>query len=141
MQLTINVNGELVRKGLQDLSAEVPKIGRQQIRTVLNRVVRRQQAYPSERTGQTYHRTGNLFSHWRIEEVANGYQIGNTAQRKGRAYGKFVQGDAYGTGQAWMHKGRWQLFRDVTEEELLKLPDEILKEIMMVARREEFEVT
>ena len=85
MRLTVGVEGEIVRKGLQNLSAEIPKIGRQQIRTVMNRIVRRQQAYPAERAGQKYRRTGNLFSHWKIEEVRNGYQLSNTAKRNGQS--------------------------------------------------------
>jgi hypothetical protein len=134
-QLTIKVNGELVRMGLQDLSAELPKIGRRQIRTVMNRIVRRQQAYPGERPGQTYKRTGKLFYSWKIEEVENGYRISNTAARKGRSYAQYVVGDAYGTSQAWMHKGRWELTRDVVDQEIEKLPQDIEDEIIMVARR------
>lgn len=135
MQLTIKVNGNLVRKGLQDLTAEIPKIGRQQIRTVMNRIVRRMQEYPSERLGQRYRRTGRLFASWKIEEVQSGYTVANTAARKGRAYAQYVVGDAYGTSQAWMHKGRWQVMRDVVEQEVEKLPQEIENEIYMVARR------
>ena len=135
MQLTIKVNGELVRKGLQDLTAEIPKVGRQQIRTVMNRIVRRMQEYPSERLGQRYRRTGRLFASWKIEEVKSGYTVANTAARKGRAYGQYVVGDAYGTSQAWMHKGRWLVMRDVVEQEVEKLPQEIENEIYMVARR------
>jgi hypothetical protein len=135
MQLSIKVKGELVRKGLQDLAAEIPKIGRQQIRTMLNRVARRMQEYPGERPGQTYKRTGRLFYSWKIEEIQNGYTISNTAARKGRAYAGYVVGDAYGTQQAWMHKGRWLVTRDVVEEEVTKLPPAIEDEITMVARR------
>jgi hypothetical protein len=134
-QLSIKVNGELVRKGLQDLSAELPKIGRQQIRTMLNRVVRRQQEYPAERPGQKYRRTGTLFSHWAIKEIDKGYLLSNDASHKGRAYAQYVVGDAYGTRQAWFHQGRWNLTRDVVEQEIEKLPDEIEKEIVLVVRR------
>jgi hypothetical protein len=137
MRLAIKVRGELVRQGLENIHKEVPAVGRQRLRTRVNRIVRRMQEYPHERTGQEYTRTGTLFRRWMIKEISKtGYSIQNLTP-----YTHFVVGDAYGTNQAWMHKGRWQLFRDVTEEELLKLPDEILKEIMMVARREEFEVT
>ena len=140
MILSIRVEGELVRKGLQDLAAEFPKIGRQQFRFASERVVRRMQAYPSQRPGQKYRRTGRMFYSWRIEGLEDRYTIENTARFRGRAYPKFVVGDAYGTGQAWMHRGRWLLFRDVVEEELDKLPPEIQDKILMVARREGFEV-
>lgn len=142
MRLTIKVKGELVRQGLENIEAEVPGIGRQRMRTITNRIVRRMQEYPHERPGQRYVRTGNFFSHWKIDQIEKiGYRIENTAVRDGNRYGHWVVGDAYGTSQAWMHKGRWPLFRDVTEEELDKLPPQILSDIMIVARREQFEVT
>jgi hypothetical protein len=135
MKLSIKVDGELVRKGLQDLSAAIPKIGRQQIRTVMNRIVRKAQGYPSELPGQMYRRTGRLFYSWKIEEIQSGYAVSNTAAFKGRAYAQWVVGDAYGAKQAGIHGGRWSLFRDVVDEELTKLPPEIENEIEMVARR------
>lgn len=151
-KLSIRVEGELVRQGLQDLSAEIPQIGRRGIRTVMNRIVRRMQEYPPEPAGQSkrvshtifgyiikavgYKRTGTLGRSWKIEEIDNGYQIENTARSKrGHRYSRYVVGDAYGTGQAWMHQGRWQVFRDVVDEEVEKLPPEIEQEIVMVARR------
>lgn len=153
MQISINLRrGELVRQGMQDLNSEVPKIGRRGIRTVMDRIKRRMQAYPPERPGQSRKishpilgtafvaikgRTGRLGRSWVIERVGDtGYMIKNDARNKyGRRYGKWVVGDAYGTSQAWMHQGRWQVFRDVTEEELAKLPHDVEQEITMVARR------
>lgn len=153
MKLSIKVDGAMVRQGIENVAAAIPQIGRQRIRTVMNRIVRRMQEYPPEPTGQSraeshpvlgtiyrrakgrYKRTGKLFASWKIEEIANGYAIENTAAHKGRRYGQYVVGDAYGTSQAWMHKGRWQLFRDVTDEEISKLPPAIEDEIVMVARR------
>jgi hypothetical protein len=133
--LTIQVDGELVRQGLENVAAEIPLIGRRRIRTVANRIVRRMQEYPDERPGQAYKRTGRLFYSWKIEEVQDGYRISNTAAFRGRPYAAWVVGDAYGTRQAWMHKGRWHLYRDVTEEEIAKLPPEIVADINLVARR------
>jgi len=155
MQLSITLSrGELVRQGAENLSAEIPQIGRRQIRTVMERIKRRMQAYPPERPGQSitgrhpilgttytavrYRRTGRLGRSWRIDRVGNtGYLIANDARdpRTGRRYGQYVVGDAYGTGQAWMHKGRWQVLRDVVDEEVSRLPAPIEREIEMVARR------
>jgi hypothetical protein len=155
MQLTINVHGQLVQKSLQDLGAAVPKIGRQQIRTTLERVKRRVQAYPAEPAGQSvtqphsvlgktykrakgrYQRTGLLGSRWAIEPNREvGYVISNTAARRGKAYGHYVVGRGDGTGQAWMHQGRWQRLRDVVDEEVTRLPAEIEAKITMTARKE-----
>lgn len=154
MQITINTNGQLVRKGLADLSAELPKIPRQPIRTVMERIKRRMQEYPPEPAGQSiasphsilgkiyrpakrrYQRTGLLGARWSIEyKGESGYIIKNTAARKGRKYGVYVVGDSYGQRQAWMHQGRWQVFRDVADEEIDKLPPELERQIVMVARR------
>lgn len=149
-QITVKVKTELVRQGLEDLNAEIPQVGRRRIRTVMDRIKRRMEEYPPEpahRMKTAHHsilgtiitktgRTGLMGRSWRINQLSTGYTLENTAQRKGRAYSGYVVGDAYGTGQAWMHQGRWNLFRDVVDEEVEKLPDEIGDEIMMVARRD-----
>jgi len=141
VKLSIRVRDELVRQGLENLSAEMPAIGRRRMRTILERVKRIMEAYPSERPGQKYVRSGRMFRGWRIVKLGNnkGYSLGNVAQFKGNAYPHFVVGSAYGTGQAWMHKGRWPLFREVTEKELEALPKALEQEIVMVARREGFD--
>lgn len=153
MQLSITSNGTLVRKGLADLSAELPKVPRQPLRACMERIRRRMQEYPPEPAGQSvteshpvlgkiyrpargrYQRTGLLGSRWAIEERGQGYTISNTAARRGREYGIYVVGDAYGNRQAWMHQGRWQVFRDVAEDEIAKLPPEMEKALHMVTRR------
>lgn len=130
-QLSITVTGaELVRKGLQDLSAEIPRIGRQQIYRTAQAIVRTMRQYPPPPSASTYVRTGTLGAGWQIQSKPDGYTISNDTP-----YTKYVVGNAYGLEQAWMHQGRWQLQRDVTEDEVSKLPEEIEKEISMVARR------
>ena len=135
-QLSISVqNAELVRKGLQDLGAEIPKIGRQQIYKTGQAIVRTMKQYPAERRGQRYIRTGRLGAGWTLTSNTNGYTIRNNTP-----YTKYVVGNAYGLEQAWMHVStdqgkRWNLFKDVQEDEVAKLPDEISKEISSVARR------
>jgi hypothetical protein len=159
IQLSVQArNAQLVQKRFEDLTAETPKIGRQQIRTVMDRIKRRMQAYPPEPEGQSvaeshpvlgtiyrhargrYQRTGLLGASWAIEDTAdrNGYKITNNAARRGKAYAKYVVGNAYGLRQAWMHKGRWQLLRDVVDTETQKLPAEVLDSISIVARRTGF---
>lgn len=155
MQISVTTNAPLVRQGLENLTAELPKIGRRRIRTMMERVKRKMQAYPPEPAGQSvssshpvlgtifhgaagrYRRTGRLGQSWVIEDAGSGsgYKISNDASNRGRRYGHYVVGDAYGTGQAWMHQGRWQKLRDVVDEEVAKLPPEVEKEINMVARR------
>jgi hypothetical protein len=129
-QLSITVKDELVRKGMQDLGAEIPKIGRLQIYQTEQAIVRRVKIYPPERPAQTYIRTGTLGAGWTITSNTNGYTISNDTP-----YTKWVVGNAYGLEQAWMHQGRWQLLRDVQDEEVEKLPPAIESEISTVARR------
>ncbi len=135
-QLSIDFkNAELVRKGLQDLGAEVPKIGRLQIYRMEQTVVRRMKDYwtmgvPPELP--SYQRTGTLAGGYFIVPKVNGYTVMNQVPYTSR-----VVGNAYGLEQAWMHAkpGRHKTLRDVTEEEVEKLPQDIENEISMVARR------
>jgi hypothetical protein len=131
MQLSIGFHGaDLVRQGLQNLGAEIPQIGRLQIYRTEQAIVRRMKLYPPERAGQTYIRTMTLGGAWSIASNTNGYTLSNDTP-----YAKYVVGTAYGTEQAWMHQGRWNLLRDVQDEEVAKLPAEIEREISVVARR------
>jgi hypothetical protein len=130
-QLSMTVVGaELVRRGLQDLSAEIPKIGRLQIYQTAQAIVRRMKVYPPPPTYSTYVRTGRLGAGWMITPNTNGYTTRNDTP-----YTKYVVGNAYGLEQAWMHQGRWNLLRDVQDEEVAKLPKAIEEEITVVARR------
>lgn len=135
-QLSITLkNAELVRKGLQDLAAEIPKIGKLQIYRAGQAIVRKMKEYPPERRGQRYIRTYRFQGGWTLTGTTNGYTIRNAWDKA-----KYVVGNAYGLEQAWMHVStdqgkRWNVFRDVQEDEINKLPEEISKEISMVARR------
>lgn len=130
-QLSMTVTGaEIVRKGLQDLGAEIPKVGRQQIYLTASAIARRMREYPPPPAMSTYVRTGTLGGGWQVVSRSDGYTIMNNTP-----YTKYVVGNAYGLEQAWMHQDRWQLLRDVTEDETSKLPEEIIKEIELVARR------
>jgi hypothetical protein len=130
-QLSITAQGaNIVRQGLQDLSKEIPDIGRLQIYRTAQAIVKRMKDYPPPPFGSSYIRTGRLGGGWNITRRSNGYTIRNST-----TYTKYVVGNAYGLEQAWMHVGRWQVFRDVNDEEVKKLPAEIEKEIVQVARR------
>ena len=134
-QITITSNVGLVRQGLQDLAAEIPKIGRRKIYDAINRITREMEGYPAELPMQTYRRTGRLGASWKVQSLEDGYSISNYAAKKGRRYANYVVGNAYGTGQAQIHEGRWPLFRDVVDREIAKQPQEIVDEIDLVARR------
>ena len=136
-QLSILTNNgtQVVRMGMQNLTAEIPQVGRLQIYRTSQRIVSRMKIYPPERMGQKYIRTYNLQRSWEIISRSNGYTIRNNASFGGKTYAKYPVGNAYGLEQAWMHTGRWQKFRDVNDEEVSKLPPELDGLITQVARR------
>lgn len=73
---------------------------------------RQMAAYPQQRAGTTYRRTGTLGRRW-ITRVKNKYsklegQVGNNT-----SYGPWVQSDRF---QADTHRGIWQTDRQVLED-------------------------
>ena len=92
--------------------------------------------YPPERPGQDYERTFKLRQGWKVQRLGDtGYRIKNDARFRGRRYPQFVVGSATGERQAWMHKGRWKLFRNVVDSEGARLPREVAKHITLKARK------
>lgn len=152
-QLSIQVNGVLVRNGLQNFDAEIVRVSRLVIYRATQRIQKRMKtpgtkpSYPihwdSARQrrayfaskgfgrGIPYRRTGRYPSGWKIvQKGSTGYTVINDSRTA-----KHIGGDAYGQRQSRIHAGRWPVFRDVAEEEIRNLPEEIGQEIMMVARR------
>lgn len=125
-QITIQVrNAKLVANNLQNLRADVPRIAKRNIEGVVKRVVKQMQNYPPTRPGQKYKRTYRFKNSWVITPMTTGYKVGNTASRRGVRYADYVVGDAAGKNQAWMHVGRWLLFRDVLDYKMTKLPNTV----------------
>lgn len=130
MQLSLSFrNAELVRMGLQNLAAEIPKIARKPIYDTSLAIVRREKEYPT-RFGSRYKRTYRFRANWTISSYELGYKIENRTP-----YGRYVVGDAFGGGQAWMHQGIWKPFREVAEEETAKLPEAVRNELSLAIRR------
>jgi hypothetical protein len=67
--------------------------------------------YPPERPGQRYKRTGRLGRSWKVSTRGQSVIIENTAP-----YSGYVVGDGAGQRQAWFHRGRWWLMRDMVDE-------------------------
>lgn len=138
MRLSVQAkSARLVRQGLEDLEKQTPDIGRKRLYDLLKKAIsERFQKYAPKRPRQKYQRTFKFKRGWRLRRKGNdGYTVENVARHKGKAYGRFVVGDAYGTGQASVHAGRWWVFRDVMEDVLKQLPIDTEKNIHMVARR------
>lgn len=153
-QLSIQVHGELVRRGLQNLADEIPKVGRLQIYQTALRIrtgmkkqgnkptypiqwasVQQRKAFFASKgfgSGVPHRRTDGYVNAWEIQPIGDqGYTLMNRS-----AGAQYIGGNAYGLAQSPIHRGRWPLFRDVTDAETAKLPEDVSNAIKMVARRE-----
>ena len=156
VQLTIKAQGaELVRSGLQDLEANIPKVGRLQIYKMMLKIrgILRTPAprpsYPIQWDSEKqrrfvlamlgaddnlpYHRTDALPRAWEIENTGNGYQIYNSQDAA-----VYVYGDYSGSRQSRIHAGRQPVFQEVAEREIEDLPADIEQNISYYAREKGF---
>lgn len=145
------VGADLVRRGLEDLGAEIPKIGTQRIYLVMLRARTRlrkpgaRPTYPirwdSEKQrrayfatdgfgrGIPYRRSGRYPKGWELAKLPNGYRIENNTPAA-----RYIGGDYSGQGQSQIHMGRWPLFQEVVEDEIQELPPDIEQAITYYAR-------
>lgn len=155
VQLSIKVvNADLVRKGLEDLAAEIPKIARKDIYDALNGAkgelskpapkpkypinwdsVRQKIAFFATDGfggGIPYVRraSGGMAKKWRLTAKKIGWKLANIARGA-----KYVFGDSGGGSQSNIHKGRWKLFRTVVEKYIKNLPKTIKGHIVFYAKR------
>jgi len=152
-QLTLKLDGaEIVRKGLENLAAEIPKVSRRRIYNTMLKIRTRMRTpgkavnYPvrwaSDRQRRAFFatngfgrgiptaRTDRYRMGWEISPVAEGYMLKNSVP-----YSKHVGGTAYATEQSPIHEGRWRVFRDEFDAEVKTLPAELEKDIKVAARR------
>lgn len=138
----ITRNATIVRSGLEQLRRRIPAISRKRIYDALMRAKAKVTAYPAQRPGQTYRRTGRYRRGWKVQELVGttdsgygGYTLkGEAISPGGRNYTVYVGGDEEGKGQAWMHKGRWIVARGAVLQEAEGLPRSIQDSIGVVAR-------
>ena len=151
-QISITTNLPIVRKRLEDLTAEIPKVGRERLYRTAQKIQRRMRKpgkavrYPvkwdSEKQRRAFfatngfgrgipaRRTGAYNAAWGIVRKDTGYMLVSPL-----AYSKYVGGNAYGLAQSGIHKDRWPMLRDVVEDEIKNLPKEIEQDINLVSRR------
>lgn len=153
VQLKVRTQGaDLVRQGLEDIAAEVPKIGRKRIYDMMLGVVRllkipgKKPTYPinwdSDRQRRfvlamlraddnlPYRRTDRLPGGWAIEREDNGYRLLNPADAA-----VYVFGNYEGARQSKIHEGRWSVFQEVVESAINELPPDIEEHITYYARQ------
>ena len=130
VQLKFTLKAKPVIKGIQRIIDRIFKIPKFDLESWLEKVVKILQVYPPPRPKQKYKRTYKLRRGWKVRRVNEfAYMINNRV-----SYTKYVQGSALGEGQAWMHKGRWKLMRDIVDDEYSGLPRKIKDSIGYVAR-------
>jgi len=153
VQMTIKTRGAtLVRKGLQDLGAEVPKIARKDIYDALRGARKimstpgRKPTYPIDWDSDKqrryvmamlraannipYRRTDELPKGWTIERAgANGYMLHNPAPAAVYVYGNYE-----GRRQSHIHEGRHPVAQETVEAAIQRLPDDIEQYISYYAR-------
>lgn len=75
-------------------------------------------AYPAERPGQRYRRTGDLGRGWDVDgpKDVGGQLLTQVTNRM--KYSKFVHGDQLGRYQSWFHAGRWKKLREMSQKRM-----------------------
>ena len=148
-------NAEIVRSGLEDLEAEIPLVGRKQLRDTLNRALKRLRKpgrksnspvqWDTKKQRRAYfategfgrgiptRRTNEYVQAWQIIKTENGYMLTNPLPQA-----KFIGGGPFGGGQSRIHQDRWELFREVFVEETENLKEEVQEQVRIVAQAKGF---
>jgi hypothetical protein len=125
---------KLVRQGLENLRAEIPKVAKSRMWAAMLLIRRKlfyTQTRPPRRPKQKYIRTFTLMRGYRIGKSSpTSYFFKSTAP-----YTVYVIGGARGEGQATIHSGRWPLMRDVVEWVMARLPKSVAQGIRLVSRK------
>jgi hypothetical protein len=123
-QISVDVQDKAVRLSLEKLGRAVPGITDDEIKDGLPEVLKEaaggysggaSYAVPPP-PGSSYVRTGNYGRSFFWEKNGFTYVIKNEAYHQGKEYGVYVGGRADGSGQAWMHAGRWPRIIDVVRK-------------------------
>ena len=155
--LKVTSNAKLVRRKLENLKAEVPKVGSHRIYEALARAMKRlkkpgkkpkrpipwvsliqmQAFFASEGFGGgiPHKRRGIYQKGFRIRKVSKGYELSNLS--KGA---KYVGGDARGKGQSPIHRGNYPLMRDEVDREIKKLPAAVIQQLKIVAKQKGIQI-
>jgi hypothetical protein len=143
VQVTAKVVDGKVRQSLRALGDVIPKVGRRRLKQIL-------QSAKYEASGgwnggnsysmagaekPSYQRTGTYGESYKIvDNGAVSYTLQSDAVQDGQHYTPFVGGNAAGTGQAFMHIGRWPLIGPTVEKWLRALVDDIEQDLSQFLR-------
>src|SRR6185295_1133982 len=129
-QITIKaVGAEEVARKLNQYGSQVPRVISDQNRATVESARRILQVYPPGRGG--YVRTGKLGRGWNIAKASFlGWRLSNSVK-----YAVYVVGNSEGSGQAWMHVGRWRTMRKVVDDQQRGAKTQLHKALRDLAKR------
>lgn len=149
----IKIHGEMVRQGLENLSAEIPQVGKRRIYLRMLRMKTRlsqpapKPIYPIQWDSEKqrikvmamlrkagnlpYKRTGRIEKAWQLQTLEDGYRLANEEKSAFFVYGDLFQRKS----QSNIHAGRWPLTKVIAFEELEQLPQEIQIDIEAAKKR------
>jgi len=84
--------------------------------------------------GIPYRRKGRYEEGWQVRRIENGVELGNR-EKSARFIGGLPSGDDLSPGkkQSSIHKGRWPRLRPVVDEEVKKLPQDVIDRLRIEA--------
>lgn len=131
------VNAEVVKKSMQDLNREIPRISRHSLYRTAQRVKGRYNYTKSNPTPRgKYVRTFTMRDSREVIKTDDGYVFAmNPVNEDGTTYGAYVVGTFQPDSQAWPFRERWPALREVVIEETAKLPKEVLQALGLVIKR------
>ena len=152
VQLSIKVDAELVRKGLENLSSEIPKIGRATIYDALLEAKQELSVNPSRPKppglwdskkqqlayfisggfgkGIPYRPTGKAGRSWVIQRLGEGWKLLNKF-----AQAVYLFGNWEGERQSVIHAGRRPNFKETLQAHVERLPKTIQANLNSVIKR------
>lgn len=150
IQMTIKADTDIVRQGLEDLSREIPRIGRQRIYEALRHAQgilkaaksrpgspiqwdtekQRKAFFASDGFGRGIptRRTGRS-NRWDLVRSGDGWMLSNPTDYAGYLYGHYDGG-----GQSRIFRADYPLFQGVVENEVTALPPDIEQHITYYGR-------
>lgn len=127
-----------ISHGLHVFSEKMPPMIGWEILKIMRKSKRVFVQYPPQRPGQTYVRTHRLASSWEILHV-NGAGVGHGLENR-TPYAGYVHGLEFGDPPAWMHLGRWPEFRKTVVGFIQEAPEDIRKNLIILAASSGLEV-
>lgn len=155
ISLQVKVNTKLVRRGLENLRAQLPKIGDFRTKEAATEIARRMSrpgrkiTYPvnwdslkqkiyviiriMKRQGSLpYIRTHAMERGWKVERVQRGAKVYNNVRGS-----KYVYGTMRSKWQSNIHIGRWLILRDVYDKVVAELPKRVRESLKRIPKATE----